>query len=146
MLGRPAPLRPAAKVIRPDDLVEKTVSPEDLVEQHFDVVNLARIQMQIQRPIRSQHTPDLAQTGSQELDVFLKGVAKGVLRRRLRAIPTAAEPNSLALIVSGRAQSLVRANVPRVEWRIGIDELHALRRQGLQNRQVVALDDAAARL
>ena len=145
MLGRPAPLRAAAKVVGPDDLVEKAVAPEDLVEQHLHVVHLARVQMQIERARRREHALNLAQTRFEELEVVVEPVRPGQGRALRRAVAATAEACAVAGFVGDDGDRGVGAAAAGVERRVGVDQIDRRVGQGAQNRQVVALDDAAQR-
>ncbi len=74
MLGRPAVFRPAAVVIRPDDLVQEALPPEDGIQQDFAVMHLAVVNVEIQAARWFEQTVRLAEARFEEGQVIVKDI------------------------------------------------------------------------
>ena len=85
VLGRPAALGAAAEVVGPDDLVEEAVAAEDLVERDLDVVGLALVEVDVERPVVGEQLAHARQARDQERLVVGEGVGVGVVAAALVA-------------------------------------------------------------
>jgi len=96
VLGRPAPARLGTVVVGPYDLVEEAVAAEEAVEVDLDVMALARVEMDVERPVIGEQPAGVAQARRQEADVVLEGVLVGQRADLLRAIAAPREPGAVA--------------------------------------------------
>ncbi len=143
MLGRPAPARACAVVIRPDDLVEEALATEDLVEQQLAVVGLAIVDVEVQGALAAQQPASVLQTRSEERQVVVEGVVVGGLTEQARAVAAALKARPVAVRVGRRAQRLAGLRLARVERRVDVDQLEGLVGEPREQIEVVAEQDLA---
>ena len=74
VLRRPAILRFGSVVVCPDDLVEKTFPAEERVEQHFRVVRLAVVEVQVEGAVVGEQAPRLGQPRFEKAPVVVEAV------------------------------------------------------------------------
>ena len=129
VLGRPAALGARAVVVGPDDLVQEALAAEDLVEEHLAVVRLARVDVDVQRPVLREHPPRLAQPRLEKAEVVVEAVGVGAAARRPAPVAPAAEPGAVAVGIGldrEREPALLLAGVER---RIDVDQREGAVRQ-----------------
>jgi len=66
VLRGPAPLRPSAVVVDPDELVEEALRAEELVERELAAVRLAVVEVNVQRAVRRQQLTHALQRGARK--------------------------------------------------------------------------------
>ena len=94
VLGGPTPLRPAAIVVGPDDLVDEARPAEDAVQHHLAVVRLAVIDMEEERARVGEHPMGLVQARLEEGQVVVEAIPITGLAERGRPIALALEGRS----------------------------------------------------
>ena len=141
VLRRPATPRPGTVVVGPDDLVEEALPAEELVEQHLGVVRLPVVEMEVERPRRVEQPVDLAQPRLQEAEVVLEGVRVRGGAQHARRIAAPAEPGPVAVGVLLGRQGQPALPPPRVERRVGVDELEATVLELWEDDEVVPVED-----
>ena len=144
VLGRPAPPRLGAVVVGPDQLVQEGVPTEDLVQQQLAVMSLAVVDVEVQRSVRGQQLPATGQSRLQEGQVVreLVVIAEALQQTGAVPAPTKADPRCRAWCVVPRdRQRRARLGPAGVERGVHVDEVEVTLRQGLQDREVVALYD-----
>ena len=84
----------AAVVVGPDDLVQEPFGPEQLVEQEPRVMGGVKIEVEVDRPGRSEDPVDLGEALVKERQVLREGhvVAVAVVGDHLELVAAAGEP------------------------------------------------------
>ena len=72
MLGGPAAVRAGAVVVGPDDLVEEALAPEDGVEQDLAVVDLAVVDVEVERAVGGEDAVRLDEARLEEGEVVVE--------------------------------------------------------------------------
>jgi hypothetical protein len=141
VLGRPAPSRARAVVVRPDDLVEKAVAAEDLVEQQLAVVGLAIVDVEVQRALATEQPAGVFQARSEEREIVVKRVAVGGLGEQARAVAAPLKARPVTVRIGRCAQRLTGLRLARVERRVDVDQLERCVGEASQQIEVVAEQD-----
>ena len=139
--GGPTPLRPAAIVVGPDDLVDEARPAEDAVEQHLAVVRLAVVDVEEERARGGEHPVGLDQSRLEEGQVVVEAIPIAGLAERGGPIALALEAGPVSRRVLLRAEGHPRLGAPGVEGRVDIDEVDAAGTERTQYRQIVLEDD-----
>ncbi len=124
MLGRPAVFRPAAVVIRPDDLVQEALPPEDGIQQDFAVMHLAVVNVEIQAARWFEQTVRLAEARFEEGQVIVKDIGIPFRADLDGLIAPSAEAGAIAIFVLFRADLRARLGFAGVERRIDVDQVN----------------------
>ena len=115
----------AAVVVGPDDLVEEALAAEELVEHDLDVVRLAVVEVDVERPVLGeQRGAPRSSRGTQEAEVVVEGVVVG---ERPATTPCGSagppKPARSPSASAHRAQALAPLRPPGVERRIDVDQV-----------------------
>ena len=146
VLFRPAVTRPAAVVVGPDDLVQEPLGPEQLVEQEPGVVGGVKIEVEVDRSCRSQHSVDLGEALVQERQVLREGHVVSVAVARDHFELVHAVGKTLASLGTGTsANGAQGTHLLRPEGGVDVNEVDASVRQLAQDPQVVVEEDAFQR-
>jgi hypothetical protein len=147
VLRGPAVPRPPAVVVCPDDLVDERAAPEYPVEQHLAVVDLAIVEVDVQRAVRGQHAGGFLQARAEEAQVVVEGVLVRAQRDPFRdiAAPLEADPVTLTGRRRRHPDLFTPSGRAGVERGIDIDEVDAPGRERPEELEVVAEVDLVHR-
>jgi hypothetical protein len=133
--------RPAAVVVGPDDLVEEALTTEELVQEHLRVVGLAVVEMEVERPRRRQHPPELAKARLEKAEIVVERVLVRRVAERGRGVAPPAEADAVAVVVRRGRERQPPLPASGVEGGIGVDELEARVVEARKELEVVPEED-----
>ena len=143
MLRRPAPPRPAAVVVRPDDLVDEAFSAEDLVQKNLAVVGLAVVDVEVQGAVGAQQTAGVLETWPDVPQVVVEHVVVGGSAKSHSAIPATSEPDPVTVVAAHGRQLLPPLDLAAVERGIDVDQPEGAVREPGKHVRVVGVHHPA---
>src|SRR4051812_22237757 len=140
VLGRPAVPWLAAVVVGPDDLAEEALATERGVEGDLDVMDLALVEVHVERAVLGQQAVRRDEARDQPGGVVVEGVGVARPAGRGARVAVAAEARRRGG-VARRRRAPAGASRAGVEGRIDVDEVEGAPGQQREHGGVVALDE-----
>ena len=121
---------------------DEPMPTHEFIERHLDVVHLAVVQVDEQRPVVLEAPQGSLDPGHEELLEIVEVVVVRAALDLFYIVAPPAEPPTVALPVGCRYEDAVALlDLPGVEGRVDVDEPRELLREGREHIRVVAEDD-----